>query len=103
MNFYLIKRFQLVKCETHPASNKAISLVITYFETIGVLGQPTPIIHTFQLDTSILNIGANTITVITITDVGGNISPAQFIPSPFIVFVNPDPVLTFAIQDNEVA
>jgi len=75
---------------------------VTYTEVIGVVGQVAPIVVNIPLDTSNLNYGANTITIISVTDNSGVPSPNNLIPNPIVVTVNPNPIVTFTTTTPEI-
>ena len=75
---------------------------VTYTEVIGNVGDVAPILVNIPLDVTNLNYGANTITIISVTDNSGVPSPNNLIPSPIIVTVNPNPVVTFTTATPEI-
>lgn len=75
---------------------------VTYNEVIGAVGQVAPISVNIPLDTANLNHGANTITIISVTDNSGVPSPTNLIPNPVVVTVNPNPIVTFTTPTPEI-
>ena len=75
---------------------------VTYTEVIGNVGDVAPIPVNILLDTANLNYGANTLTIISVTDNSGEPSPNNLIPNPIVVTVNPNPIVTFTTSTPEI-
>ncbi len=73
-----------------------------FSEIIGSAGQSTPIIVNIPIVSSLLQLGNNTISVVSVVDASGQNSPANEIPSDINIVVNENPSVNLSISSPEV-